>query len=106
MSIYKAALLVLRSHVEGPVATQIAVAAALAIVGVKAGAIASRGISAEQFKRVVAAALVAVACLMMWQGQSETRESEPERTGEQQPRNTSPNLAPEPGPQSSMRKSK
>ena len=83
MSIYKAALLVLRSHVEGPVATQIVVAAALAIVGVQAGAIASRGISAEQFKRVVAAALVAVACLMMWQGQSETRQSESNRNDSQ-----------------------
>lgn len=79
MSIYKAALLVFRSHVEGPVAAQIAVAAALAIAGVQAGAIASRGISAVQFKRVVAVALIAVACLMMWQGQSKTRDSEPER---------------------------
>ena len=75
MSIYKAGLLFFRSHVGGPVVWQIVVTSIVAIVGVQLGAKASRNISANRFKGLVAIALVAVACMMMWRGQNEPTDS-------------------------------
>ena len=70
MSIYKAGLLLARSHVVGPAVWQIAVVSMLAIAGVQLGAMASRRIPATRFKRIVAIALILVSCMMMWRGQS------------------------------------
>lgn len=70
IAIYKAALLIARSHVTVPILWQIAVTAALSIAGVQLGAIASRDIPTARFKRIVAITLIVVSCLMLWRGQS------------------------------------
>ena len=70
ISIYKAGLLFFRSHVDGTLGWQIVVAASMAIVGVQVGAMVSRGIPAKRFKHLVAIALLVVAVMMMWRGQS------------------------------------
>ncbi len=66
---YKAGLLVARGYFVDAAIWQSVVAAALAIVGVQLGVIASRRIPATPFKRLVAAALILVALLMMGRGQ-------------------------------------
>ncbi|MFK8115578.1 MAG: sulfite exporter TauE/SafE family protein [Rubripirellula sp.] len=68
MSCYKAALLIWRGHFVGDALPQTAVVAAVSIIGVQLGVLASRRIPAEGFKRLVAVALAIVACMMMWRG--------------------------------------
>jgi uncharacterized membrane protein YfcA len=80
ISIYKVALLVIRSHVVGPVVWQIVVAALLAVVGVQLGAMASRDIPASRFKHLVAVALLTVSCMTMWRGQSAPSTQEDQAT--------------------------
>lgn len=71
MSIYKAGLLTVRGYFVGDAVWQTVLAAALAILGVQLGVVASRRISATRFKRLVAISLIMVSCLMMWRGQGE-----------------------------------
>lgn len=72
ISIYKAGLLVFRSHVTGPLLVQILISAALAVVGVRLGAMASRGIPATRFRHLVAIALLVSSCVMIIRGHAET----------------------------------
>lgn len=70
IAVYKAGLLIARNHVVGPLVWQIVVTAVLSIAGVYLGAVASRRIPARRFKQIVAIALLLVACMMMWRGDS------------------------------------
>ena len=74
ISIYKAGLLAAGSYVVWETAWQTMVVAAFAIAGVQLGVMASRRISAARFKHLVAAALIVVSSLMIWQGQSDAKE--------------------------------
>lgn len=68
MSLYKVVLLIWRGHFVGEAIPHAAVASVLAIVGVYFGALASRRISPERFRYLVAGALIVAACKMIWTG--------------------------------------
>ena len=69
IAFYKVGLLILREHVTVDFGWSIALIAAVSIMGVQAGVLASRRISPTRFKRLVAVALISVSCLMMYRGQ-------------------------------------
>ncbi len=68
---YKAVVMFLDDElVTGEMVTQSLLAAPFAIVGVQLGAWASRYIKGQRFKRIVAASLVLVSCIMIFNGAS------------------------------------
>lgn len=69
ISIYKAGLLTVRDYFVGDAIWQTVIASLLAILGVQIGALVSRRISALRFRRLVAAGLILVSCLMIGRGQ-------------------------------------
>jgi uncharacterized membrane protein YfcA len=68
IAVCKSVILVARDLVTAQSAGYVLVAAPLAIVGVQLGLVASRRIPATRFKRIVAIALILVACQMLWRG--------------------------------------
>jgi uncharacterized membrane protein YfcA len=68
IAVYKAVLLWMRDLVTAEQASQAAIAAPLAILGVYLGVRLSGRFAADRFKRLVAFALTLVACLMLYRG--------------------------------------
>ncbi len=68
ISVSKGAMLLARDLVTAESAGYVLIAAPLAILGVQLGVLASRRIPATRFKRIVAIALILVACQMLWRG--------------------------------------
>ena len=68
IAVFKAVMLLARDLVTAESAGYVLVAAPVAILGVQLGVVASRRIPAARFKRIVAIALILVACQMLWRG--------------------------------------
>jgi uncharacterized membrane protein YfcA len=80
ISIYKVGLLMFRGYVDRGVLWQTVIAAALSIGGVQLGLVVSRRIPTVRFRRLVTVTLIIVSCLMIWQGQQGTGETNPDPT--------------------------
>ena len=76
IAVYKASLLIGRGHFSGHVVWQTTAAAIVSIVGVQLGVLASRRVSSDTFRKLVAVALIIVSVLMITKGQS-SREDKP-----------------------------
>ena len=78
IAVFKAVMLVARDLVTAQSAGYVLVAAPLAILGVQLGVVASRRIPAARFKRIVAIALILVACQMLWRGSPSVAATDPQ----------------------------
>ncbi|MGI9474390.1 MAG: sulfite exporter TauE/SafE family protein [Rubripirellula sp.] len=75
IAFYKASLLVARGHLTSDSIYKTVIVAVVSIAGVQLGVLASKRIAPIRFRRLVAGALIAVSCLMMWRGQPEEKKA-------------------------------